>query len=690
MSQIQIDPSVVESITSFYDAWYRDEIALFAQRYPRDQSVLEVSYEDLRKSLPDLADDVMQDPDWVTSHLKTALQEYDLPHNPGFEDAEVRIVDIDAANELVWTIGEFTPSQLDPSFSILRGQVTRASETKQRPEQVRYECTRCGTHKTMPVSKDSSELPEPHECPGCERQGPFTTDKEHLQEHSIDHQMIRLQTPPENASQTTESMDVVLEGDLTKQAKPGDRVTVGAALDTIVDEDGDGPVTTSFRADSKTVEVSDTDFSEIDYEEYAEEIDAISSSLDPFEKIVNSILPSHHGHRKIKEALAYQLVEGVEKEKADGSKTRGKMHILLIGDPGVGKSQLLRYINQISPRSVITNGSGATDAGLTVAAVQDDFGDGGWTLKAGALVEAHNGICLIDELDDMDEEDRGSMATSMSDGEFNVSKAGINATMPANTSVLAAANPKFGRFDPYDSIGEQIDIADNLITRFDLIFPIKDEPDQEEDAEIAEKVLRSDQDATKRMKRKSMEGRAEDEPEIPPKVLRAYIAKARDIIPELTDEATTAIRDHYVSLRGEHDEDSPIPITARSLQTMERLCEASARLRHSETATAEDAKRAIQIYMSYMVKVGIDDETGEMDADIVETGRSTSQRDRMKATKRVIASLEEEYETGAPHDAVIDNPALDDYDTSKIEHSIEKLKDKGEIYEPRDSNYRTS
>jgi replicative DNA helicase Mcm len=650
---------------------------------------LEVSFDKLRRGLPDLADDLFNHPDQVHEHLLVALKEYDLPFNPGFDQATVRIVDMDVADQLVWTIGEFTPSQLTQDFEILRGQVTRVSQTKQRFERAIYECKRCGTRTEMNIPETADNLPEPHECSGCERQGPFVKCREDMQRHSTDHQMLRLQTPPENAQQTTESMDVVLEGDLTKTASPGDRVTVGAELDVIIDEDGSGPPTGEYRANSKTLEVTDSDFSQIDYSEHEDRIEEIANSLDPYEKIIDSILPSHHGNRRIKEALAYQLVEGVKKEKADGSETRGKLHILLIGDPGVGKSQLLRYVNRISPRSVMTMGSGSTQAGLTCAAVKDDFGDGAWTLKAGALVEAHNGICLIDELDDMEPEDRGSMATAMSDGEINVAKAGMKATMPSETSVLAAANPQFGRFDAYEPIGEQVDIADNLITRFDLIFPMQDQPDADEDEQIADKVLDSDQAAIRREKRGGVDN-GEDAPEIKPDVLRAYIARARELKPELSDGAKQRIKNHYVTLRNQHDEESPIPITARTLQTLERIAEASARLRLSETAEAEDADRAIEIYMTYMSRVGIDPETGEMDADRIETGQGQSQRTRMKAVRNVIQSLETEYDTGAPHDAVVDHPSLDEYEDSRIEHSIENLMEKGEIYESRNNHYRSS
>lgn len=680
----------LDEAVSFLRDWYHEEIARFAQKYPKEQTVLEVSFQDLRKGRPELADRYHDEPAAVHGLLKNALQQVELPIDTSFENASVRVQDISTAENLVWTVGDLLPQEIDPDCTFLRGQVTKTSQPKIRFTEAVYECARCGTLHRMPVSRQNEELPEPHECSTCERNGPFDMKTDAMRKTAVNHQLVRLQTPPEESNdQEDESLDVVFEKDLVKECAPGDQVTVAAQMDTLVADGGSMP-TGVFRGFAESVDSEETDFSDIDYQEHRERIEEIANSLDPHEKVVDSILPSHYGDRTIKEAIALQLFSGVDGTLPDGSDKRGNIHIFLVGDPGVGKTDLMQYVNAIAPRSVFTTGTGSTQAGLTCAAVQDDFGNGGWTLEAGALVKAHRGLALIDELDDMEEEDRAALLEAMESGKISVSKAGINATLSADASVLAAANPDFGRFDPYESMAEQVSVHPALLSRFDLIFPMVDEHEKERDEKIADKVLESNRAA---QASESQRGEPPNtaQPAIEPEVLRAYIAYAREIVPVLSEDAESVIKQHYMDIRHiNSDEDSPIPTTARTLGTLTRLSEASARMRLSETVEPQDAKRAIAIHREYIEQMGVDPETDELDADVVETGRSRSQSERLKAVKKIIYSLAEEYDSGAPHDAVVDHVALDDYDSSKIEHSIEKLKEQGEIYEPQERHYRDS
>jgi len=208
-----------------------------------------------------------------------------------------------------------------------------------------------------------------------------------------------------------------------------------------------------------------------------EEIVRLSSSEGIYEKMVASIAPSIYGYDQEKLSMILQLFSGVTKQLPDGSRIRGDLHMLLIGDPGTGKSQMLAYIENIAPRAVYTSGKGSSSAGLTAAAVRDDFGDGQqWSLEAGALVLADRGIAAIDELDKMRPEDRSAMHEALEQQKISVSKAGINATLKSRCSLLGAANPKYGRFDQYEPISEQIDLEPALISRFDLIFTVTDTP----------------------------------------------------------------------------------------------------------------------------------------------------------------------------------------------------------------------
>jgi replicative DNA helicase Mcm len=285
---------------------------------------------------------------------------------------------------------------------------------------------------------------------------------------------------------------------------------------------------------------------------------------------------------------------------------------------------------------------------------------------------------------------------------ISVSKAGINATLKSRCSLLGAANPKYGRFDQYEPIGEQIDLEPALISRFDLIFTVTDQPDEEEDANLAEHIINTnyagelhthrENTATSNVTQEEVDNVTEDvEPDIDSELLRKYIAYAkRNCFPTMTEEAKKEIRDFYVDLRAKgQDEDAPVPVTARKLEALVRLSEASARMRLSDTVEAEDASRVIDIVRSCLQDIGVDPETGEFDADVVETGQSKSQRDRIKNIKTLISEVEEEYDEGAPREEVLDRAEETGMERSKAEHEIEKLRQKGDVYEPQTDHLRT-
>jgi replicative DNA helicase Mcm len=367
-------------------------------------------------------------------------------------------------------------------------------------------------------------------------------------------------------------------------------------------------------------------------------------------------------------------------------------------------SQMISYIQQIAPRSVYTSGKGSSAAGLTAAAVRDDFGDGQqWTLEAGALVLADQGIAAVDELDKMKADDRSAMHEALEQQSISISKAGINATLKSRCSLLGAANPKYGRFDQYEPIGEQIDLEPALISRFDLIFTVTDNPDEEKDRELAGHILTTNyagelhthrqNNATPDFSAEEVETVTEQvDPAIDPELLRKYIAYSkRNCYPTMTEEAKDEIEQFYVDLRSKgQDEDAAVPVTARKIEALIRLAEASARVRLSDTVEKRDAERSVKIVRSCLQDIGVDPETGELDADVVETGTSKSQRDRIQNIKGIIGDIEDEYDEGAPIDVVIERAEEVGIDESKAEHEIEKLKTQGELYEPKNDVLRTT
>ncbi len=319
----------------------------------------------------------------------------------------------------------------------------------------------------------------------------------------------------------------------------------------------------------------------------------------------------------------------------------------------------------------------------TVTAVKAE--DGKWTLEAGALVLADRGMALIDEMEKMDKKDRRYMLESLEQQTITVAKAGINATLNTRCSVLACANPRRGRFDRHEPIVEQIDLDPPLLSRFDLIFVVLDEPDEVRDREIAKTILTSD-----------IETKV---PKIDPEMFKKYVLYARNEIKDiiLDEEAEKKIMEYYINLRMKSKEQGAIAITARQLEALRRLTEASAKVRLSKIATAEDADRAIRIFEESMKQIAIDPETGRWDIDFAISGVSATQRDRIAIVKDTVKELENSTVWGAPEDEIIEK-AKDVIERverkklskEKIREILEKLRQGGEIYSPRFGYYKVA
>ena len=689
---------LVDRFDGFYREYYRDEIGRLAQRYPNEQRSLHVDWGDLYRFDRDVAEDYLAQPDQLREYAEEALRLYDLPVDVSLGQAHVRIRALPETTE----IREIRSHDVN-SLVAVQGIIRKATDVRPKVQEAAFECQRCGTLTYIP---QSGGFQEPHECQGCERQGPFQINYD--QSQFVDAQKLRIQESPEGlrGGETPQNIDVNIEDDVTGDVSPGDHVTVTGVL-RIEQQESKGQKSRMFDVfmDGHSLVVEDEEFEDMDItEEDKRAIIELSKRDDIYEQMVASIAPTIFGYGGTKLAMTLQLFSGVTKHLPDGSRIRGDMHMLLIGDPGTGKSQLLQYIRNIAPRSVYTSGKGSSSAGLTAAAVRDDFGDGQqWSLEAGALVLADRGIAAVDELDKMRPEDRSAMHEALEQQQISISKAGINATLKSRCSLLGAANPKYGRFDEYEPIAEQIDLEPALVSRFDLIFTVTDKPDAEKDRQLADHILTTNyagELSTQRAKLATPNATEADveaaestvQPAIEPDLFRKYIAYSkRNCFPTMADEAREKIRNFYVDLRSQGaEEDSPVPITARKLEALVRLAEASARVRLSDTVEVEDADRVIEIVRSSLQDIGVDPETGRFDADVIETGTSKTQRDRIKSIRTLIAEIEDDYDEGAPVDEVLSRAAEAGIDESKAEHEIEKLRQRGEVYEPQSGHLRTT
>ncbi|MAG10802.1 AAA family ATPase, partial [Candidatus Pacearchaeota archaeon] len=357
----------------------------------------------------------------------------------------------------------------------------------------------------------------------------------------------------------------------------------------------------------------------------------------------------------------------------DGQKSRGDIHILLIGDPGVAKSVTLNFMANISPKGRYVVGKSASGAGLTATVVRDEYLRG-WSLEAGAMVLSNKGLVCIDELEKMDPSDRSAMHEAMEQQTVTISKANVQATLRAETSVLAAANPKFGRFDPYQSIAQQIDIPPTLINRFDVIFTLRDIPDRENDQKIATHVLTEHQKEGEAML-------------IPRELFRKYVAYSKQRIkPKLSDEAVEEIKKFYVDLRNRPIASEsalrPIPISARQLQALIRMAEASAKLKLKKQVTVNDSRIAIELMKYYLMQVGYDYESKTFDIDKITLGRTASQRNKVFTVRETINELEGKVGELIPVEE-IENELEDKLTKNEIEDALVELEKHSIIFKPR-------
>ncbi|MEA3514145.1 MAG: hypothetical protein U9R34_01580 [Nanoarchaeota archaeon] len=855
---------------------------------------------------PDLSTFLLDYPDELIKAAEIAIEKFDLPST--MKNFKVRFIKLPESQNIM--ISNIRSNHID-KFLVVEGVVRQKSDVRPQVTTARFECPSCGN--VISVIQLEKAFKEPNKC-GCGRKGKFRL----LSKEFVDAQGIVLEEASEDleGGEQPKRMNVFLSRDLVsplseKKTNPGSRIRVAGVLKEVPVELRSGAKATRFDLiiESNSVEAVQEDFYDICISE-EEEKRIIELAKDPkcVQKLIQSVAPSIYGYEKIKEALIFQLVGGNRKKRPDGAVTRGDMHVLLIGDPGAAKSQLLKRISLVAPKARYVSGKGVSGAGLTASVVKDEM-MGGWALEAGALVLSNKGFCLsgdtkiwdstgrllsikeiydgfkrkrkisikhfdekklrlkdskikqvsrrtaqnlleitfanqdslkitpehkiavwdngvywkeakdlkqsdyaitcldwkldrtkvskkeiyksfvipkvnvlisqlntklkrndkrciyrftkiselkkgrgitrsnlkkilsclkgikevnlsqefkiltrlvnnyicpvkvksiselgqdtvyniqvddavnqnyfanfllvhncmIDEMDKMTPEDRSAMHEALEQQTVSISKANIQATLRCETTVLAAANPKFGRFDPYGIIAEQINLPPALINRFDLIFAIKDIPEIEKDNKIAGHILKLHQDPDV------------IEPELNTDFLKKYISYVRQKIkPKLTEGAIEELQKYYVEMRNSGTEDGGIkavPISPRQLEALVRLSEASAKIRLGTKVSRKDAKKGIELLHFSLSEIGIDPETGKIDIDRITTGISSSQRSHIIIVKEIINTLEKKSDNKPiPVDDIITEAEIKGIAGDIVEDTLEKLKRSGDIYEPR-------
>ncbi len=558
---------------------------------------------------------------------------------------------------------------------LVEGIVVRATPVRPMVLQAAFKCKRCGT--VNKVEQTGQFLKAPAICagPDCGRDGPF----EFAQEEStfIDSQDLRLQEKPEDLppGQLPRTLAVKLIGDeIVDVARPGDHVSIVGIVRAFAPSlMGMGKLRTFIlQLEANSIELlgKEPETSPPSPEE-EEKILALSRDPDVHRKIRNSIAPSIFGNEHLKEAVMYLLFGGVSRSLPDMT-VRGEMNALIIGDPGTAKSQMLQYVSRIAPRGLYTSGRGTTAAGLTAAVVREKGGS--MSLEAGALVLADKGIACIDEMDKMRPEDRVAIHEAMEQHTVSVAKGGIVATLNARTAVLAAANPSLGRYEPNRTVAENISLPVTILSRFDLIFVLRDVPNKESDSRMSEHILQ-----IHRL------GMSPVEAQIDTELLRKYISYAKGVHPALSNEALKRLKEFYLAMRNASEsEGSPVAITARQLESLVRVAEARARVALRKEVTAEDAEAAIAIMKKSLEEVGIDLSSFKVDIDIIMTGKPKSIRDKLHVILSVLMDMEKQ--TGiVERDALVSElETKHKVPKAETERMISQLLREGTIYEPRE------
>jgi len=654
---------------------YRQRISQMAVA---GKTSLMVDFEELLAFDQRLAEELLEKPDEYLKHANNAAYAQLQIEDPEYaekiadktETVTVRIVRLWEATQLR-KLGSDHIGRL----VMVEGIVVRSTPVRPMVMQAAFKCKRCG--EITPVNQTGQFLKAPFACsnPSCGAKGTF----DFVQEEStfIDSQELRVQERPEDLppGQLPRTLHVKLVGsEIVDVARPGDHASIAGIVRAV------SPTlprvgklrTFILHLDTNSNEVLGKE-PEIVLPSPEEEGKILELAKDPWihRKIMNSIAPSIYGYDHVKEAIMYLLFGGVPKILPDIT-IRGELNTLLIGDPGTAKSQLLQYVARVAPRGLYTSGRGTTAAGLTAAVIRER--GGGMSLEAGALVLADKGIACIDEIDKMRPEDRVAIHEAMEQHTVSVAKGGIVATLNARTAILAAANPALGRYEPHRTVAENISLPVTILSRFDLIFVLRDVPNKEADSKMSEHILE--------IHRK---GLSPVEPPIPLELLRKYIGYAKGIKPVLTHEALQRLKDFYLAMRSASEaEGSPVAITARQLESLVRIAEARTRAALRKEVSAEDAEAAIAIMKRSLEEVGIDLSSYKYDIDIIMTGKPKSIRDKLQTVLSTL--IEMEKETGIAEKTALLNELETKHkiSTGEAERLIGQLLREGTIYEPRE------
>lgn len=660
----------MESVKSSVDFWdeflrkyYWNDILKLADDYPESRSLI-VQFPTLNRCNYEVANELLDNPDTVLKHALDAISSIDLPvDDVDLAKANIRISDCrekirrrDLRQEHVGKL------------IALDGIVQRATDVIPKTTVAAFLCQRC--NEITLVHQENNRFVEPFTCGNdlCGRKTAlkFKSDAS----EKIDFQTIRLQELTEDlrSGEKSQTIDVYISDDIAGSVLPGNKVTIIGILRAYqrIKSNNKTPFL-DLCIDANHIQINEGHKSIILSKEDKQRMREMASEKDIINKIISSFAPTIHGLEMEKEGILCSAVSNGYKIRPDGTPQREYSHTLICSDPGMAKTNIKLALKAIMPNLVMSSGTGSTKAGLTAAVVKDDFAGGAWSIEAGAMVLADGGGIALDEFDKFKSEVR-NLNDALSNCQFEINKAGFNLKLWTRCFVVAFQNPKYGRFDRYLPLTDQIDIAPDTLSRFDLIFLLRDDVNDQKDLMIGNKIF------------DAWVGIEEEHKDIIPlECMQKYIAYAQTIQPEIPEELRDEIVKKYLTARRRSTGET-VAVTARYAEALLRLSKAEAQLALSNVVTIDHIKRASKLIDASLNQTTVDDK-GRLDSDIINVGMGRSQRDRIKLFLNIIKKISDESGGLAPVGEVVLECETAGFDKKQIETMIEKLKNTGDICE---------
>ena len=684
-------PSALSDYVKEFLIQFKDKDGVF--RYVEDidkmmssnSKYINIDYNDL-VTHPEIESKFNEDPDEILEAFSRAIKEILHERFPKYAQKIEHEIRARIANYPVQRSLRQINAEIIGKMTSVSGMVLRASEVKPLAKELVFICP-IG-HRTDVILEKGLTITTPIKCSN-EKCTHKELSLEPQSSRFIDVQFVRLQELPEDLppGQLPHYLDITVKQDLVDDARPGDRVVLTGIV-RIEQEKMSGVSKSNsplyrLRLDGNNVEFLGGKGSKTSRRIQREEISpeeekilrSLSKSPDIYDRIIDSYAPHITGHRIIKESILLLMAGSTQRELQDGSKIRGDINIFLVGDPGTAKSEMLKFCARIAPRGLYTSGRGSTAAGLTAAVVRDV--NGVFMLEAGATVLGDQGLVCIDEFDKMKDEDRSALHEVMEQQTASIAKGGIVATLNARTSILAAANPMYGKYDPFKNITENVNLPIPLLTRFDLIFVVRDQPSKEKDEKIAKHII--DLHTPQGIDNRSL---------IDSETLTKYVSFAKRVDPILTKEAETKILEYYLKMRNV-ESDEMITVTPRQLEGLIRLATARARLLLKNKVEEEDAQRAIDLLQNMFEDAGIDVNTGKVDLGVLQ-GKPRSEVSKMQLFMDILKGLEGEPKKPVDEKTLYEELGkTEKFTEDDARNMVRKMARDASIYESKPGHYNT-